>query len=70
MNFLIPELTFEEKLKIDDERYAAVHIQHAAEQMKEKERERAVKMRKEHHELNKKTNWLNVNKETRQNKLT
>lgn len=50
MNFLIPELTFEEKLKIDDERYAAVHIQHAAEQMKEKERERAVKMRKEHHE--------------------
>ena len=49
MNFLIPELTFEEKLKIDDERYAAVHILHAAEQMKEKERERAVKLREEHH---------------------
>lgn len=50
MNFSIPELTFEEKLKIDDERYAAVHIQHAAEVMKEKERERAIKLRQEHHE--------------------
>lgn len=50
MNFPTPELTFEEKLKVDDERYAAVHIQHAAEIMKEKERERALKLRQEHHE--------------------
>lgn len=37
-------------MKVDDERYAAVHIQHAAELMKEKERERAIKLRQEHHE--------------------
>lgn len=50
LNFLTPELTYEEKMKIDDERYAAVQIQHAAEHMKEKERERAQKQRKEHEE--------------------
>lgn len=37
-------------MKVDDERYAAVQIQHAAEHMKEKERERAVKQRQEHQE--------------------
>lgn len=35
-------------MKVDDERYAAVQIQHAAEHIKEKERERALKQRKEH----------------------
>ncbi|KAK8746935.1 hypothetical protein OTU49_016904 [Cherax quadricarinatus] len=44
------ELTYEEKMKISDERYAAVQIQHAAEHMKEKERERAEKQRQEHQE--------------------
>ncbi|XP_042888253.1 titin-like isoform X7 [Penaeus japonicus] len=44
------ELTYEEKLKVSNERYAAVNIQHAAEHMKEKERERALKLKKEHEE--------------------
>lgn len=44
------ELTYEEKLKVSNERYAAVNIQHAAEHMKEKERERALKVKKEHEE--------------------
>ena len=34
------ELTYEEKLKVGNERYAALNIQHAAEHMKVKERER------------------------------
>ena len=33
------ELTYEEKLKVDNERYAALNIQHAAQHMKVKERE-------------------------------
>ncbi|KAK7082944.1 hypothetical protein SK128_021395 [Halocaridina rubra] len=41
-------LTFEEKMQIEDERYAAIHIQKAAEHMKEKERERSVKERQVH----------------------
>lgn len=35
-------------MKVEDERYAAVQIQHAAEHIKEKERERALKQRQEH----------------------
>merc|ERR1711915_557542 len=49
-NLEVIGLTYEEKLKIADERYAAIHIQHAAEHMKEKERERAMKEKQVHEE--------------------
>lgn len=44
------ELTYEEKLKIDNERYAALSIQHAAEHMKVKERERSEREKVAHKE--------------------
>merc|ERR1711915_434797 len=49
-NLEVIGLTYEEKMQIDDERYAAIHIQQLAEHMKEKERERSQKERQMHNE--------------------
>jgi len=46
----VVELTYEEKLKVANERYAALRIQHASEHMKIKERERSERERSAHKE--------------------
>ncbi|KAF2360265.1 Immunoglobulin I-set [Trinorchestia longiramus] len=49
-NLEVIELTYEEKLTIANERYAAINIQHAAQHMKVKERERSEKEKQAHKE--------------------
>lgn len=49
-NNIVSELTYDEKLKIANERYAALSIQHAAEHMKVKERERSERQKVAHKE--------------------
>lgn len=52
--FRSAELTYEEKLSVANERYAALNIQHAANSMKVKERERSEKQKKAHKDALKK----------------